>query len=91
MPRFALTPIETALVGQALYREARARGLSDFDALVAAANTTTAEFRALVQNQLTAMKAGNATALAAADAANTARKAALTDENTAIDSALSKF
>lgn len=91
MPRFSLTESEMNFLGFALFAEARARGLSDSAALAAAANTTMAELRALVINQLTARQAANTAALAEADASNAARKAALIAENTAIDSALTKL
>jgi len=91
MPRFVFTPTEESLITAALLREAAARNLTDGGALIAAANTTQAEFRSLVQNQLNQMKATNTSLLAAADADNTARKAALTSANSAIDSALAKL
>lgn len=91
MPRFALTAQEQVLLGIVLTLEAEARGLSTPDALVAVANTTNAELRALVLVRLNAMRASLSTSLANADAANTANKALLTSQIAAIDSALTKL
>lgn len=91
MPRFALTAAESSLLGVALLQEARARNLPDSEALVAAANTTMAELRALVQNRLMLMRDDAQTALNAVDSSAAARKAALSAEIASIDSALAKL
>lgn len=91
MPRFALTAQEQSLLGVVLALEADARGLSLPDALVAAANTTTAELRALVLTRLQTMRAGLSDSLANADAVHAAGKAQLTSQIAAIDSALAKI
>ena len=91
MPRFTLTDRETEQLGQALAAIAQERGLGFAEALVAAANTTAAELRALSLNHLNAERAALVARLNAADAQNAAMKANLTTSIAAIDSALGKL
>ena len=91
MPRFVLTDDEKILMGQALLIEARTRGLSEQVALAEVALTTMAELKALLQNRLLLTKTDLQTQLAGVDAAAVARKAGLTTEIAAIDSALAKL
>lgn len=91
MPRIVLTTQEAAVIGRVLWEEARTRGLSEPAALVAVANTTIAELRAFVSARLSDLKTTDQTIVSEADAANATRKAALTAEIAAIDSALAKL
>lgn len=91
MPRFALTPTEQTLLGQALFLESQARNLDVTTALALVAATTMAELQTLVQARLTLMRAALQTTLDQADAANAARKAGLQSDIAAIDSALAKL
>ena len=91
MPRFTLTDSEKALAGEALFLAAEAQQLAEPSALVAAANTTTAELQALVLTRLQAMRTASQSELDGVDAEGVARKAALTTRIAAIDSLIAKL
>lgn len=91
MSRFTLTADESRLIGIALLEYAIANNLTTPDALVAAANATSAELKAIIQARLLSQKVALENEITAFDARCATTKNALITDVAAIDSALTKL